>query len=72
MYATDAEVTLLTLPEVARLAHVSLSTVERAVRRGDLPSVVVGVRSRRVAPDDAAAWMGLRFGVPTPERRDNR
>ena len=64
---------LLTMREVAALARVSLRTVERAVADGELASVVVGKRSRRVNRFDAERWMGLRLGLPTPiHREDNR
>lgn len=34
--------TLLTIPEVARLLHVSGDTVRRQIREGDLPAVRIG------------------------------
>jgi excisionase family DNA binding protein len=47
---------LLDVREVARLLKVSVSTVERMTRRGELPSVKFG-RSRRYFRRDVMAYL---------------
>ena len=47
---------LLDVREVARLLKVSISTVERLTRRGELPSVKFG-RSRRYFRRDVMAYL---------------
>jgi excisionase family DNA binding protein len=47
------------LPQTAEALGVSISTIERAVRAGDLPSFTLG--RRRLIPADAlAAWVRSR------------
>lgn len=48
---------LLTLADVADFLAVSLSTVRRLVRDGNLPAVRVGQRSIRVRPEDLEAYL---------------
>lgn len=47
---------LLRVPEVAAMLHVSRATVWRLIYSGELESVIVGVRSRRVAPEAIAEY----------------
>jgi excisionase family DNA binding protein len=47
---------MLTIRQVAGLARVSVSTVERAVRRGELRAFKLG-RATRIAAADARSWL---------------
>ncbi|ORU97245.1 helix-turn-helix domain-containing protein [Mycolicibacterium fallax] len=47
---------MLTIRQVAGLARVSVSTVERAVRRGELRAFKLG-RATRISSADARAWL---------------
>jgi excisionase family DNA binding protein len=54
--ADERQGELLDVREVARLLKVSVSTVERLTRRGELPSVKFG-RSRRYFRADVMAYL---------------
>jgi excisionase family DNA binding protein len=49
---------LLTVPEAAAIARVSVRTAWREIKREKLPSVLVGAQ-RRVRESDALRWAGL-------------
>jgi excisionase family DNA binding protein len=51
---------LLSLPEVRRILGVSRATLQRMIRRGDLPVIEVGPQGRRIAPDDLRAFIAAR------------
>jgi excisionase family DNA binding protein len=53
---SDAQAELLTKQQVADLLQVSVSTVERLTRSGELPSVKFG-RSRRYFRRDVMAYL---------------
>lgn len=56
---SDSEEPLLSVPEVARRANVSTSTIIRIIRAGHLPVARIG-RSIRVHPVDLAALLRSR------------
>ncbi len=51
---------LLKVPQVAKMLGVSEVTVWRLVGRGELDSLIVGARSRRVRPDEVEAYIKRR------------
>ncbi len=54
-YAWD-ELTLLRIPEVARILAISRSMVYELIRRGELPSITIG-GSRRVPAVRLREWL---------------
>lgn len=48
---------LLTVPEAAEALGIGVRTAWRLIERGDLPSVRVGRRSRRVRHEDLEAFV---------------
>lgn len=56
---------LLKVPQVAKRLGVSEPTVWRLLRSGDLESIVVGARSRRVSPAVVEAYKQARSGRGT-------
>ena len=58
--ATAAEDRLLTLPDVAARLALSLSSVRRLVDNGDLKSLVVGDRSRRIRASELSRYVDAR------------
>jgi excisionase family DNA binding protein len=53
---------LLMVPQVARMLGVSEPTVWRMLRRGELESILVGARSRRVSPEVVEEYKRNRSG----------
>jgi excisionase family DNA binding protein len=58
---------MLTVPEVARLAGVTTSTLWRDIRRGALPAAWAGGRWL-IDPKDLAAWRRAKAPVGGPDR----
>lgn len=56
----------LTIPEVSKLLHVSDRTTKRLIARGDLESVVILGRSRRIHPDAVNAYLAQRRATTSP------
>lgn len=60
------------LPEAARMASVSVSTIRRAIAAGELPAAKLGV-AVRVRPVDLDGWLKRAAGsndpaiIPIPE-----
>ncbi|HEV8724804.1 MAG TPA: helix-turn-helix domain-containing protein [Candidatus Binatia bacterium] len=50
---------LLTLPEAAQMLHVSTRTLQRMIRKNDLPALKVGGQWR-VRESQLAAWIRFR------------
>jgi len=48
---------LLTIPEVAATLNVSERTTKRLIAAGDIASLVIAGRARRVHPDDVDAYV---------------
>lgn len=57
-----AETTLLSLSELAHRWKVSKRTIETLVASGELPSVNLTGRTRRVRESDAATYLADRIG----------
>jgi excisionase family DNA binding protein len=55
----------LTIPEVAKRANVSVDTIRRAIRRGELRAWRRGPRLLRVLDVDLDAWLMDREGANT-------
>ena len=51
---------LLTVKDVARLLKVSIPTVWRLIGSGEIPTVMIGERSRRVVKSDLIAYIESR------------
>ena len=49
----------LTLPEVARLARVSLSTIRREIERGSLRAARAGTRRVVIPREEVLRWLRL-------------
>lgn len=49
--------------EAGRLCGVCGETIARAVRRGELPAVTIGRRSRRIRIADLDAWLAHKVSV---------
>lgn len=61
---------LLTLAEAAQLLHVSTRTLQRMIRKNDLPAFKVGGQWR-VRESQLAHWIQFREGSnPAPDRED--
>jgi excisionase family DNA binding protein len=54
---------LKTIPEVAEAFDISLSTVKRAIGRGELVVHRFGNRCTRIAVEDARRWLATRRNV---------
>jgi len=61
---------LLTLSEAAELLHVSTRTLQRMIRRNDLPALKVGGQWR-VRESQLAYWIQFREASGIPRRRDD-
>jgi excisionase family DNA binding protein len=48
---------LYTVKEAAYHLHVSTDTIRRLIARGDLPCVVIGMRSLRIVPHDLREYV---------------
>jgi excisionase family DNA binding protein len=48
---------LLTLREASDIAHVSISTLRREIRRGTLKAYRLGKRHIRISPVDLQRWI---------------
>lgn len=57
---------LLTLSEAAQLLHVSTRTLQRMIRRNDLPALKVGGQWR-VRESQLAHWIRFREGADLPK-----
>ena len=67
----DAEnLRLLTLSEAAQLLHVSTRTLQRMIRRNDLPALKVGGQWR-VRESQLAHWIQFREGSDVPQRKED-
>ena len=56
---------LLTLPEAAQMLHVSTRTLQRMIRKNDLPAFKVGGQWR-VRESQLAQWIRFREGSCSP------
>jgi excisionase family DNA binding protein len=61
---------LLTLSEAAELLQVSTRTLQRMIRRNDLPALKVGGQWR-VRESQLAHWIRFREGGDAPEREED-
>jgi hypothetical protein len=60
MTTVGTQARLLTLPQAARRCHYSVSSVRRAIRRGDLLAIRLGPTDRhplRIPEDALEAWL---------------
>lgn len=62
---------LLTLAEAAELLHVSTRTLQRMIRRNDLPALKVGGQWR-VRESQLAHWIRFREGSDAPQRKEDK
>lgn len=61
---------LLTLSEAAELLHVSTRTLQRMIRKNDLPALKVGGQWR-VRESQLAHWIKFREGVEADPNRED-
>lgn len=49
---SEKNIELLTIEKVSEILHISKQKVNALIKRGDLPAIVIGPRSRRISADD--------------------
>ena len=68
MVKPEREDRLLNAREVAEILNISIVSVWRIFRKGEIPTVIVGERSRRVKRSDLDAYINSRV-EPKIERK---
>ena len=66
----EREDRLLNAREVAEILNISIVSVWRMFRKGEIPTIIVGERSRRVKRSDLDAYINSRYQTPEPETKE--
>lgn len=61
MVKSEKEDRLLNAREVSEILNISIVSVWRMFRKGEIPTVIVGERSRRVKRSDLDAYINSRY-----------
>ena len=67
MIKPEREDRLLNAREVAEILNISIVSVWRMFRKGEIPTVIVGERSRRVKGSDLDAYINSRYQTLAPK-----
>ena len=54
---SEKNIELLTIEKVSEILHISKQKVNALIKRGDLPAIVIGPRSRRISADDLNGYI---------------
>ena len=54
---SENNIELLTIEKVSEILHISKQKVNALIKRGDLPAIVIGPRSRRIAVADLENYL---------------
>ena len=54
---SENNIELLTIEKVSEILHISKQKVNALIKNGELPAIVIGPRSRRIAADDLTGYI---------------